>query len=60
MKLNERHAWFRLFVHFLLWFYSVLKYHMHPIRPGRIASAVTTLMTGEVYIFTNESERENT
>ena len=56
MKLNEQHAWFRLFVHFLLWFYSVLKYHMHPIRPGRIASTVTTLMTGEV----NESERENT
>ena len=29
---------------------------MHPIRPGRIASTVTTLMTGEV----NENERENT
>ena len=28
---------------------------MHPIRPGRIASTVTTLMTSEV----NESECEN-
>ena len=29
---------------------------MHPIRPGRMASTVTTLMTGKV----NESEHENT
>ena len=59
MKLNERHAWFRLFVHLYYDFTVFLSTTCTLSSPGaarRIASTVTTLMAGEV----NEGERENT